>query len=231
MARPRSDIAPRIVRAARAKFLNDGVDGASLREIARDAGTNLGMIVYYYPTKDDLFLAVVEEVYAKLMGDIELVLSGAGTIRERLHRAFVRLGTVADDELSVMRLVAREALVSSNRFRQILERSRRGHLRALLAALTGAVADGEIDAALPPTLLLVCTMALGGAPQMLRRAAGDEPPFSLLPDPEQLAALSVELLFRAVGTRNTTPAATKPKAARSQRPSKKPTRTKRATKP
>src|SRR4029077_6434218 len=57
MARPRSDIQPRIVRAARERFLAEGVDGASLRTIASDAGTNVGMVFYYFPTKDDLFLA------------------------------------------------------------------------------------------------------------------------------------------------------------------------------
>ena len=59
MARPKSDIEPRIIHAARRRFLEDGVDGASLRKIAREAGTNIGMIYYYFPTKDDLFLAYV----------------------------------------------------------------------------------------------------------------------------------------------------------------------------
>jgi AcrR family transcriptional regulator len=44
MARPASDIAPRIVHAARERFLFEGVDGASLRNIAKDAGTNIGMV-------------------------------------------------------------------------------------------------------------------------------------------------------------------------------------------
>ena len=39
MARPRTDIRARIVRAARARFLAAGVDGASLREIAQLAKT------------------------------------------------------------------------------------------------------------------------------------------------------------------------------------------------
>jgi AcrR family transcriptional regulator len=199
MARPRSDIQPRIVHAARARFLEDGVDGASLREIARDAGTNLGMIVYYYPTKDDLFLAVVEEVYAKLLADMEAILTAEGTTRERLFHAFVRIGSVADDELAVLRLMAREALVSSTRFRQILERSRRGHLRTITRALADGVAQGELEGGVPPPLLLVCTMALGGFPQLLRRAAGSEPPFAALPGPETLAQISVDLLFRAIG--------------------------------
>jgi AcrR family transcriptional regulator len=65
MPRPKSDIDARIVAAARARFLVEGVDGASLRSIAQDAGTNVGMIYYYFPTKDDLFLGVVEDVYAR----------------------------------------------------------------------------------------------------------------------------------------------------------------------
>jgi hypothetical protein len=36
MGSPRTDIQPRIVRAARARFLAEGVDGASLRTIAAD---------------------------------------------------------------------------------------------------------------------------------------------------------------------------------------------------
>ena len=64
MARPRSDIQKRIVLAARTRFLADGVDGASLRHIARAARTSIGMVYYYFPTKDDLFLAVVEELLA-----------------------------------------------------------------------------------------------------------------------------------------------------------------------
>ena len=92
MGRPRTDIQPRIVRAARARFLAEGVDGASLRTIAADAGTSVGMIFYYFPTKDDLFLAVVEEVYARLLDDLRRALSGDAPVRERLKRAFLRLG-------------------------------------------------------------------------------------------------------------------------------------------
>ena len=73
MARPRSDIGPRIVHAARRRFLVEGVDGASLRAIAHDARTSIGMIYYYFPTKDDLFLAVVEEMYVTVLADMKTV--------------------------------------------------------------------------------------------------------------------------------------------------------------
>jgi len=57
------------VEAAPSRFLLEGVDGASLRSIARDAGTSIGMVYYYFKTKDELFLAVIETAYRGLLVD------------------------------------------------------------------------------------------------------------------------------------------------------------------
>jgi AcrR family transcriptional regulator len=202
MPRPRSDIQPRIVHAARARFLESGVDGASLRAIASDAGTNVGMIFYYFPTKDDLFLAVIEEVYVKLLDDIAAALAGDAPVRERLERVFARIGHASEDELAVVRLVVREALLSHERFGRVFARMQRGHVGMILSTLAEGVASGEIDASVPPPLLLLACLGLGAFPQFVRRAAGDRPPFAVLPDPEKLAHQSGELLFRAIGGKN-----------------------------
>lgn len=214
MARPRSDIQHRIVRAARARFLAEGVDGASLRTIARDAGTNVGMVFYYFPSKDDLFLAVVEEVYARLLADLGAALEGDAPLGNRLARVFVRIGRTSDDELEVLRLVVREALLSNERFGRIFARMQRGHVGMLLAALGQGVREGALDDAIPPPLLLLATLAMGAFPQVARRAAGQRAPFAALPPPERLAELSTELLFRAIGAR---PATAPPKRARRRR--------------
>jgi AcrR family transcriptional regulator len=199
MARPRSDIRARIVHAARARFLAEGVDGASLRTIARDAKTNVGMVFYYFPNKDDLFLAVVEEVYAKLLADLGVALEGGGPVRDRLARVFTRLGEASEGELEVVRLVVREVLLSSERFQRVFARMQRGHLKMLLDTLGEGVQRGEIDASVPPPLLLLSTFAMGAAPQLVRRAAGQTLPFKGLPPPPQLAQASTDLLFRAIG--------------------------------
>jgi AcrR family transcriptional regulator len=202
MARPRTDIQPRIVHAARARFLAEGVDGASLRTIAKDAGTSVGMIFYYFPTKDELFLAVVEEFYSKLLEDLSRTLSGNAPVRERLQRTFVRLGAATDDELEVVRLVAREALLSSTRFDKFLARAQRGHIALLRQALAEGVDSGEIDGDLPVPLMLLCTLAMGGLPQIVRRASGGKAPLTGWPPPEALAQVSVEMLFRAIAPRS-----------------------------
>jgi len=214
MARPRSGIEPRILHAARRRFLAEGVDGASLRTIARDARTSVGMVFYYYPSKDELFLAVVEEVYGKLVEDLKAALEGGGATRDRLHGAFARLGQATDDEVEVIRLVLREAMLVpvSPRFSRLMTRFRQGHLAVVLRALARGVDEGELDDAVPLPLLMLTTFAMGALPQILRRIAGHEPPFSLLPPPEVLATTAVDLLFRGIGPRP--PSRPKPKPAR-----------------
>lgn len=228
MARPASDIRARLIAAARERFLADGVDGASLRTIARAARTNVGMIVYWFETKDDLFLAVVEESYGRLVADLDRLLGAPGTTRERLARAFARLGGASDEEVAIVRLVVREALLvpPSPRFARLLARFREGHLAMIARTLMEGVAAGEIDGSLPPPLLLVATFAMGGLPQIVRRVAGAEMPFAALPSPEALGERAVELLFGGIGAK---PAPPPPPPAPTQkskprRPAKRPSR-------
>jgi AcrR family transcriptional regulator len=214
MARPRSDIEPRIVTAARKRFLEQGVDGASLRTIARDAGTSIGMVYYYFPTKDDLFFAVVEEVYAKLLADMTLALEPNAPVEERIRRIYARVGAVSDAELATVQLVVREALVSSSRLRRLIMRFQRGHIPLVLAALADGIQEGSIDGTLPPALLLLATLSLGAVPQFVRRAAGKRVPFSDLPSGEAFADVLVRVLFHGIAAPGRKPAETRTRASR-----------------
>lgn len=199
MARPRSGIKPRIVEAARARFLAEGVDGASLRAIARDAGTNIGMIVYYFSTKDDLFLSVVEEAYAGIVDDMAHLLGAPGPALPRLRRAFRRLGNASELEIEVIRLMAREALSSSARLRRLLARFMHGHIPLVMAAISDGIRNGELDGTVPAPLIFLAVVGLGPLPQLVRRAARSLPLFASLPDADHLADLSIGLLARTVG--------------------------------
>jgi AcrR family transcriptional regulator len=199
MARPRTDIEPRIVHAARKEVLASGVDGASLRDIARRARTNVGMIYYYFRTKDDLFLAVVEELYVKLLAELEVILGMDAPIQAKLEKMFTRLGSASDEEIDVIRLVVREGLTSTTRFERLFTRFQKGHVGMLLRTFGEAMQAGQVDPTLPLPMLVVGSLALGGIPQFLKRVAGDKPPFTMLPESKALAALSVETLFRGVG--------------------------------
>ena len=197
MPRPRTDIEPRLLTAARARFLKDGVDGASLRAIARDAGSNLGMLYYYFPSKDDLFFAVVEEVYGALLADLTEAL-GPGSFEERLARLYRRFAATSDHELEVVKLIMREVIGGSPRLGRLVERFQRGHLPLVIGTLLDGKRAGAVRDDLPPPVALLLTFAIGALPQIVRRSAGDLPPFSQLPPPAQLADLLVAAFLRAV---------------------------------
>ena len=199
MARPRSDIGPRVIAAARARFLQEGVDGASLRAIAADADTSVGMIHYYFPTKDELFLAVVEDIYAAMLTDLAAALAPDVPVEARLRRLYQRLGAMSDTEATTLRLIIREALVSSTRLARIVERFRRGHVPLMLATISDGMAAGVLRADLPPLLLALLTFALGVVPPVLTRQAGATFPVGLLPQGPALGEMLVSLVLGGIG--------------------------------
>jgi AcrR family transcriptional regulator len=195
MARPKGDIEPRILTAARARFLSDGVDGASLRGIAADAGTSIGMVYYYFPTKDDLFFGVVEELYQKLLKDIELAIAPDVAVRDRVERLFLRIGRLSDEELLVLRLVAREALTSNTRFARLRERFQAGHIPLIARLVADGYESGAFNRDLHPMVGMLSVAGMGVVPQLIVRALGDQLPFPGAPTGEALSKLLVDTLF------------------------------------
>lgn len=59
----------RILQAATQEFHRFGLGGARVDRIAESAGVNKRMLYYYYGSKDDLFLAVLESVYEQIRGE------------------------------------------------------------------------------------------------------------------------------------------------------------------
>ncbi len=200
MARPQSDISARIVTAAAERFLHDGVDGASLRQIARDAGTNLGMVYYYFPTKDDLFAAVVERHYAPFSASLAEAIASGDDFEPRVRALFARFGAMTDDEFKVIRLVLREALVSSERLSRVIDRLLRGHAPALMGLVAEGFGSGAVDGSIHPVAALITVAALSMVPQvMIRRVAttglGAQAP---LPAPAELADMLCEVVLRGL---------------------------------
>ena len=203
MARPRSDIAGRIVAAARERFLKQGVDGASLREIAHAARTSIGMVYYYFPSKDDLLLAVVEEVYVGLMAGVTAALATDAPIQVRLQRLYARVGSLDATEFDVIRIVLREALVSSDRVRKLFERFLQdgGHVQLIVRTALEGMSAGVLRADLPPLVLVVAIMSLGLTPVVARRLAVGAVPGLDLPPPEEMADTLTKALLEGIGAK------------------------------
>lgn len=200
MARPRSDIRPRVIEAARVRYLKDGVDGASLRGIATEAGTSIGMIYYYFKTKDDLFLGVVEDVYVGLLEDISAIAEDDSPADERIRRLYARLGRMSDIEFETIAIVVREALISSSRLESLMGRFSQGHLPLIVKLLHDGVQQGVITDRHPLPLMMVSMGAVGILPQMIRRLIARDSPLllNLLPEGEILAKMLAEVILHGI---------------------------------
>ena len=67
-----------ILETAKRHFLSDGLTGASLRNIVKDAGLTTGAFYKYYPTKEALFDALIDpylehiyEIYDQVIAEFE----------------------------------------------------------------------------------------------------------------------------------------------------------------
>lgn len=203
MPRPKSDINKRILSAAKTLFLGQGVDGTSLREIAEGADTNIGMVYYYFPTKDDVFFALVEDTYSRLLADLERRMSlddegGKGGVEARLQHLFARIGEANANEVDVIHLIVREALGSAERRKRLMERFMKGHIPLVLRHLVQGQSNGDLNAKLHPIVMLMATFALAGPPQILRKQVKGPVPMALAPAGADLSRQLLDVLLHGI---------------------------------
>ena len=194
MARPRTNIRERILRAARHEFLEHGVGATPLRAIARRARTSLGMIYYYFPSKEELFLAVIEEPYAKIVDSIAAILGRPEPVRDRIHALFRRVGAATPEEADTFRLAFSELIKSPPLRARLFARVWRGHLPLVFRALDDGKRDGVLDPTVPTPLLGIVTAAVGVLPQIAARIL----PLGIVAN-DALADRLAELLLDGIG--------------------------------
>jgi AcrR family transcriptional regulator len=76
----------RILDAASAEFARSGLGGARVDRIAAQAGANVRMLYYYFSSKDDLFLAVLERAYATIREAERALALDKGEPQEAMRR-------------------------------------------------------------------------------------------------------------------------------------------------
>jgi len=74
-----------VLDAARAVFEDEGIEGASIREIARRAGYTPGAIYSYFDSKEAIYGALLDESLERLNAVVEAAAAAAGLPSERLR--------------------------------------------------------------------------------------------------------------------------------------------------
>ncbi|NOK19454.1 TetR/AcrR family transcriptional regulator [Corallococcus carmarthensis] len=68
---PEPDARARLIAAGQRVLGERGYDAATVKEVAREAGVNQGLVHYYFGSKDALLLAVTQEASRQYMSELE----------------------------------------------------------------------------------------------------------------------------------------------------------------
>ncbi|MBI3769431.1 MAG: TetR/AcrR family transcriptional regulator [Deltaproteobacteria bacterium] len=153
----------RILAAAFEVFAECGYDGARTRDIAERADANLGLIKYYFDSKERLWKAAVTRAFAELQADFAAGLQpsdGEDALAwlERLVRHFVRF---VARRPGFMRLMNDEAKRDSPRMRWLADRFVKPMSRVVDAHVARAQAEGLLPPMSPVSLRYIVLGAAG----------------------------------------------------------------------
>lgn len=79
-----SNTEQQIIAAARKIFIQKGLSGARMQDIADEAGINKAMLHYYYRSKEKLFDLIFDEAIAKLLFSVNLAIKNDTGLEEKI---------------------------------------------------------------------------------------------------------------------------------------------------
>ena len=145
---------PKIERAALKLFIREGIDAATTRNIADQAGVSEGALYRHYKGKDQLALSLFMETHNRLGSLMQEAFLEPGSLEDKVRRAVAAYCTLADEDW----LMFSFHLVSLNRFLPHDVRRDDDPVSIIEALIDGVMAAGEIPKGDPAVL---AAMSLG----------------------------------------------------------------------
>ncbi len=157
-ARPRrAQKRARILAAASRVFASRIYHLVTMDEIARAARVGKGTLYRYFPSKEDLYVAIVDDAFALLTRRLEAEQAGVAPPATALRRMVTAIVETFAQHLPSFRLVHRGEGRLFVRKKEVI-RARRVHIARLLAAVLDrgvqAGAFRKLDPVLAPSMLI-----------------------------------------------------------------------------
>ncbi len=94
----------RILREARRLFTSQGYAAVPMQQIADAASVNKATLYHHFRDKEDLFVAVMAEEFARTTAEVAAAIAAGGTLREQLRRVAMHVFATLQSDFG--RLVA-----------------------------------------------------------------------------------------------------------------------------
>lgn len=141
-----------ILKAALAVFARQGLDGASLEAIAQAAGISKANLLYYHPSKEALYLAVLEQGLAQWLAPLARF-TEADDPQAAIAALIAAKLVLSRDHPEVSRLFALEMLRGAPLLKPVLSGPLRAVFDAKVAVIAAWVAAGKLAPIDPPHLI------------------------------------------------------------------------------
>jgi AcrR family transcriptional regulator len=160
---PRRERRTQLLDAARTVFVTQGYHAAAMDDIAERAGVSKPVLYQHFPSKQDLYLALLDESVATLTGAVRAALAGTEDNEARVAAAIGAYFDFVDDPDGAYRLVFESDLVNVDEVRRRVERA-----DEQCAALVAVVIRGDTGLSEDEAMLLATGM-IGMAQTSARR--------------------------------------------------------------
>jgi AcrR family transcriptional regulator len=178
MPRPSRNVDQLLLAAGHKLLPQTGVRGLSIRQVAEQAGVNLGMFHYHFKTKDAFVRALLDERYEEMFSALSLQARGAKSGVENLRACLRVLAGFARDNRTMLVKIGADAFAGQPVAVEFLKANLPRHLAVILGLVVQAQKEGDIRQMPMPQALAFIGGAVG-APIVLGTAVANA---SFFPD-------------------------------------------------
>ncbi|HVN11955.1 MAG TPA: TetR/AcrR family transcriptional regulator, partial [Kineosporiaceae bacterium] len=128
---PRSARRTQLLGAAREVFVAQGYHAAAMDEIAERAGVSKPVLYQHFPSKRDLYLALLEQHTDELVEATREALASTSDNKQRVAATMTAFFAFIDSESESFRLVFESDFTNDPEVRELLDRMQRGCAEAI----------------------------------------------------------------------------------------------------
>lgn len=135
----------RILNAAKEVFMQYGLYGARMQDIADKAEINKALLHYYFRSKEKLFDAVFEGALEKYFAQLAVIAEVNLPIEERVHKYIDNIFKFYEEYPQMSMFIIKEIQINPELFKAKVEKMKRDQKFLLVPSLKEAMAKGEIN--------------------------------------------------------------------------------------
>jgi AcrR family transcriptional regulator len=162
MTRPSHNADQRLIEAAEKMLKNTSLGQMNVRQVAAQAGVNLGMFHYHFKSKDQFNRAVMLDLYEKFFKNFSLKIEEAGSTLEKLRQALLALGVFARDHRKLALGLIRDVMDGNREVLSFIQKNGTRHAQILWELVGRCQKEGLIEKMPRPLALAFMMPAIMG---------------------------------------------------------------------